>query len=258
MMRSHNLQSCYAPEFSIAANLWDVTGLEADTEFVKELCRWAQLAPSALAKRAGLAATTILRPYQSTASTRMSQPTFDKLRAAFPDFPGWRREYPDQPGMLGDRTTELLHDARTKYEPHPEIVYVREVDISLAMGEGAVVEDFPPVQLVPFNLNFIKSITTTLPENLVVMTGHGESMEPTLLRSDFLMIDTSVKVPIVSDQIWAFHYAGGGMIKRLRRVRERGEDRFLILSDNPTVPDQFADIEDIHIIGKLVWVGRRM
>ena len=48
------------------------------------------------------------------------------------------------------------------------------------------------------------------------------------------------------------------MIKRLRRVRDAGSDRFLIISDNAAVPIQAADLEDLHVIGKLIWVGRRM
>lgn len=227
-----------------------MTGLEADTEFVRELCRWAKKAPSAIAKEAGLAATTMLRPYKGTAETRISQPTFEKLRAKYPRFPGWQREHPDQVGMMGERA-----DPNERLD---ELVYVREVDISLAMGEPAVVEDYPATQLVPFNLGFIRGVTKAPTDKLLIMTGQGESMEPTLLRSDFLMIDTSSRNPALSDQIWAFHYAGGGMIKRLRRVRDDGRDRFLITSDNPAVPDQLADIEDVHIIGKLVWVGRRM
>lgn len=168
----------------------------------------------------------------------------------FPDYPGWRGEHPDQLGMLG-----LRADPNEKAD---ELVYVREVDISLAMGEGVVVEDFPATQLVPFNLGFIRGVTKASTDKLLIMTGHGESMEPTLLRSDLLMIDASIRTPTVSDQIWAFHYAGGGMLKRLRRVRSDGRDQMLIVSDNPLVPEQLAELEDIHIIGKLVWVGRRM
>lgn len=227
-----------------------MTGLESDTEFVKDLCRWAKMAPSALAKAVGLTPTTILRPFNGTATTRLSQPTIDKLKAKFPNYPGFRREASDHVGMMGER---MPPD-----EPRDELVYIRQVDISLAMGDGAVVQDYPATHLVPFNLNFIKAITRGATESLLVMTGHGESMEPTLLRSDLLMIDASQRTPVVSDQIWAFHYAGGGMIKRLRRVREDGRDRMMILSDNPSVPPQTADVEDVHIIGKLVWVGRRM
>ena len=227
-----------------------MTGLEADTALIKDLCQWARMAPSALAQKAGLTPTTILRPHRGTATTRLSQPTFEKLRAAFPDFPGWRNEVSDHLGMVGERNDPN--------EPRDEMVYVREVDISLAMGDGAVVEDYPATQLVPFNLGFIRAITRANTEHLLLMTGHGESMEPTLLRSDYLMIDTSAQGPIISDTIWAFHYAGGGMIKRLRRIREGGRDCYLIVSDNPHVPPQIAEIEDIHIIGKLVWLGRRM
>ena len=225
-------------------------GLETDTAFVKDLCRWAKLAPSRLAKDAGLTATTLLRPFNGVATTRLSQPTIEKLRAKFPDYPGWRRERPDQLGMMGDRPDPN--------EKAGELVYVRQVDISLAMGDGSVVQDYPAAELVPFNLEFIKAITSADIGKLVIVSGHGESMEPTLLRSDLLMVDTSQKNPAISDQIWAFHYAGGGMIKRLRHVREAGQDRFLVISDNAVVPPMTVDREDVHIIGKLVWVGRRM
>lgn len=234
-----------------------MTGLESDTAFVKNLCDWARLAPSALARAAGLTPTTILRPFNGMATTRLSQPTFEKLQSRFPDFPGWRRDRPDLPGQAGD-----LDPAA----PHDEMAYVRSVDISLGMGNPAVVEDYPNTELVPFNIGFIRSITKAPTDQLVILGGHGESMEPTLLRNDMLLIDTSQRQPLVSDLIWAFHYAGGGMIKRLRRVRESSRevhdedrrDRFLIISDNATVPDQAADIEDVRVIGKLIWVGRKM
>lgn len=225
-------------------------GLESDTAFVKDLCRWAKSAPSKLAKEAGLAATTILRPFNGVATTRISQPTIDKLRAKFPRYPGWNREHPDQLGMHGERP-----DPNEKPD---ELVYVRRVDISLAMGEPAVVEDYPATDLVPFNMGFIRSVSKATTEQLLIITGHGESMEPTLLRSDYLMIDTSMRQYSMSDQIWAFHYAGGGMIKRLRRIRHEGRDCYLITSDNPAVPEQLAEIDDVHLIGKLVWVSRQM
>jgi phage repressor protein C with HTH and peptisase S24 domain len=126
------------------------------------------------------------------------------------------------------------------------------------MGNPAVVEDYPDTALVPFNLGFIRAITQATTDQLVIMAGHGESMEPTLLRNDLLLIDTSQRLPLASDLIWAFHYAGGGMIKRLRRTREKSRDRFLIISDNPALPNQSADPDDVHIIGKLIWIGRKM
>ena len=83
-------------------------------------------------------------------------------------------------------------------------------------------------------------------------------MEPTLLRSDMLMVDTSRRSLSLSDHVWAFEYAGGGMIKRLRRVRQDGESKVLIISDNPSVPVQMAELNEINLIGQLIWVGRWM
>lgn len=243
-------QSCKVPGFSSDANWFGMDGFSADTEFVKDLCRWADLAPSALAKKAGLTPTTLLRPFNGTATTRLSQPTFDKLRAKFPQYPGWNRDMTDHVGMLGDRPDPNERPA--------ELVYVREVDIRFAMGEGAEVEDYPAAGLVPFNLGFIQSITKTPTEDLVIFGGQGDSMEPTLLRSDVLMFDKGNRAPLMSDDIWAFHYAGGGYIKRLRFIREDGRNKYEIISDNKGVPPRVAEIEDVHIVGKLVWVGRRM
>lgn len=224
-----------------------MNGLEADATFVRDFCRWAKLTPSALAKRIGVAATTLLRPYKGTATTRLSQPTFDKLRAAFPEFPGWTGEAPDRRGPLGPRSGAA-----------GELVYIRSIEFSLAMAEDTPTAEVPASGLVPFNLDFVRSFTSAPIDRLVIVGGHGESMEPTLLRSDLLMFDRSDSSLQVSDAIWAFRYAGGGMVKRLRRVREEGRDRLLILSDNAAVPPQWAEIGDVDILGRLVWVGRRM
>lgn len=225
-------------------------GLQNDQELMQALVRWTGLAPTQIAKKAGLAATTILRPYKGTAESRTSQPTLDKLRTQWPDFPGWRTEHPDQVGMLG-------------YHPDPnerpgELVYVRQVDISYAMGGGAVIEDYPATGLIPFNLEFLRAISRANVESLFLASGIGDSMEPTLLRNDLLMIDTSQRQIVQSDLVWAFNYAGGGMVKRLRRVRRDGADRLLIISDNQSVPDEIADPDDVHITGKVIWAGRRL
>lgn len=83
-------------------------------------------------------------------------------------------------------------------------------------------------------------------------------MEPTLLRSDMLLIDASQNRVSFNDQIYALSYAGCGMIKRLRRQKGLHGDETVILSDNPVVPPQVVPSDDIHIVGRVVWVGRTM
>lgn len=139
-----------------------------------------------------------------------------------------------------------------------ELAYVRQVDIRYAMGDGYVAEDFPSATLVPFNLDFIQGMTHAPLERLFLATGHGDSMEPTLLKHDLVLIDTTDNHLDMSDTIWALEYAGGGLIKRLRRVMRNGKPKILILSDNANVPAEEADPEDVRIVGRVIWIARRM
>lgn len=116
-----------------------------------------------------------------------------------------------------------------------DLVYVRQVDISYSMGDGTIVEDFPDTGFIPFNLSFVRSVTRSPIEMLFIASGQGDSMEPTLLRSDLLMIDASQNRVAFNDQIWALTYAGCGMIKRLRRQRGIDGDELVIMSDNPVI-----------------------
>jgi SOS-response transcriptional repressor LexA len=89
-MQQLNLQQCKVPVISICANsaLMDA-GLRADQQLIAMLCDWARMKPSRIAKEAGLAATTITRAFNGEATTRISLPTMEKLKARFPDFPQW-------------------------------------------------------------------------------------------------------------------------------------------------------------------------
>jgi len=85
---------CMVQCFSDLANLGDMDDFEADTQLIKSLCEWANLKPSPMAIKLGMAATTLTRPWKGTATTRIGRQTLDKLRAAYPDFPGWAAESP--------------------------------------------------------------------------------------------------------------------------------------------------------------------
>lgn len=180
-------------------------------------------------------------------AVRLGVPTDWLLRGGpLPD-----SEPPEMPPAGEFGTPELLQD---RYG----IQLIRQVDITYAMGDGSIVDDYPETGFVPFQSDFLRSITRAAPERLFLASGHGDSMEPTLLRSDLLLIDSSQSRVAHQDQIWALTYAGAGMIKRLRRTKGDGVDKYLIMSDNPAVPPQEADFDDVYIVGKVVWVGRRV
>lgn len=136
-----------------------------------------------------------------------------------------------------------------------DLEYIREVDIRFAMGDGRVAEDYPEVGLVPFNRNFRRALTSASAEQLFIARGDGDSMMPTLINDDMVLIDRSQNRVAQSDRIWALRIEDAGMIKRVRVVPG---GFYELLSDNASVPPQTVRREEVAVIGRVIWVGRRL
>lgn len=142
--------------------------------------------------------------------------------------------------------------------PRDDLAYVRQVDIRYAMGDGSAIEDYPETTLVPFNQEFLRSLTRSPLEKLILATGHGDSMDPTVKEHDLVLIDAAEDRVGLGDNIWAFEYAGAGYLKRLRPVMQDGERMIEVNSDNKAVaPTFYARPSEIHIVGKLILLVRR-
>lgn len=134
------------------------------------------------------------------------------------------------------------------------LVPVRELDLTLGMG--ATFLDVPVKETVRhFPIEFLRAYTRASPDQLFFAQGAGDSMEPTLRDSDLLLIDCSQTTLNIADKIWALSYAGLGAIKRLRSLPSGGVE---MLSDNPHVPNATAYDDEMHIIGRVVAVVRKM
>lgn len=202
------------------------------------LVDYTGLSAAEIARRAGLAATTIQRPIKGTADTRISQRTIEKLAEAFPKFPGWTRA-----GAA----------ALASFE-EPDVVPVREIDLSFGMG--ATYLDVPITEEIHhFPRAWLRRYTRSSPEKLFFAQGIGDSMEPTLHDSDLLLIDTDQQTLNSADRIWVVTYADCGMIKRLRPVPGGGVE---VLSDKKEVPTFTAYDGELVIIGRVVAVQRKL
>lgn len=134
-----------------------------------------------------------------------------------------------------------------------EIVEITQIDLSLAMGNGTLIDGYIEEVPVQFDLGYIRSFTKAQPSALRIAHGVGESMQPTLLSNDMVWIDTSQRTLTLNDRIWAVSIYGAAAIKRLRRV---GDRQILVMSDNPLVPDQEVDAEHITIAGRVIRFAR--
>lgn len=136
-----------------------------------------------------------------------------------------------------------------------DAVLLPEVEVGYSMGGGADISDFPVVQMVPFSRSWLAGLTHSSPNHLFVARGDGDSMMPTLLDQDIVIIDRGERTIQRPDRIWAVVYAGYGMIKRLRPLPD---GTLQINSDNPAVTPIIAYEGEAFLIGRVVGIIRRI
>lgn len=126
-----------------------------------------------------------------------------------------------------------------------------------ADGTARGVSPVPQVRWMAFLPDWARKTLDINPKNLVLISATGDSMEPTLREGDLLLVNTGV-TRVIDDGIYAIRVNDTLMVKRIQRLAS-GE--LIIKSDNPAYKEQMisnAQAEDLRIIGRLVWIGRKV
>lgn len=132
---------------------------------------------------------------------------------------------------------------------------VPELELGYSMGGGAIFNDYRHIGVVPFPIDWLRRLMSGTMADLFVARGEGDSMQPTLLDGDVVLIDTAQRQITKQDRIWAISYGDLGMIKRVRRLPDGS---FSLMSDNAAVSDVNAFDDEMHVIGRVIWIGRKM
>jgi phage repressor protein C with HTH and peptisase S24 domain len=208
---------------------------------------WSQ---AELARRIDVKSTTIWKLVSGTAQT--SKHLRDIARQL-----GTTEEY-----LLGetDDPSPKLGEQQLAWRGAPSdlpdgTVMIPQLDIGYSMGGGTVFEDYAQTALIPFPREWLRPMIGGTFGDLFVARGEGDSMMPTLLDSDFVIIDTAQKTIVKQDRLWCLNYGDLGMIKRVRMQPDGGA---LIISDNPAVENFTAYDGEVQTIGRVIWIGRRV
>jgi phage repressor protein C with HTH and peptisase S24 domain len=134
-------------------------------------------------------------------------------------------------------------------------VRIKEIDLDYGMGASWI--DGVPVTEVErvFPSDWLVQFTRAHPQFLFFAHGAGDSMMPTIMDRDIVLIDTTQQTLNMADRIWAVAFGGAGMIKRLRPQPDGGVK---LMSDNPSVRDEVAYDGELSIIGRVVAVMRKI
>lgn len=147
-------------------------------------------------------------------------------------------------------------------EPSPALiaeqlgsVMIPEMDISYSMGNGVVIADHANGEMRPFPRDWLRPLIAGSFDQVFIARAEGDSMMPTLLDGDIVIVDTAQKTIDRQDRLWALAYGDLGMIKRVRKMADGG---YQINSDNPAVSAFNVYDDEMHAVGRVVWIGRKM
>lgn len=166
-----------------------------------------------------------------------------------------RRGYrpPGNSRQIADKQKNRFSDALT---------VIPELSIQPEMGDGAIVDIEFQQGIWGFMRDYLSAIVRlSNPANGVIVEVDGDSMEPTLRSGDRVMVDTG-NTKLVPGQVYAVRdeLTNTVMVKRLARATEGdpNDRRIRVISDNSERATHILPIENIVIIGRVVWMARRL
>lgn len=143
----------------------------------------------------------------------------------------------------------------------PKEEYVLVPRYGLRVTDGQLLQSEQVVDSLSFKMSWIKQTMGLDPRQLALISVCGDSMEPTLKEGDFLLLDRrgfSVLGRVSNDAIYVLRRGEDLIAKRL----QCGFDGSItIKSDNPVYATQVLSVEKsayLQIVGRVVWVGRRI
>ena len=141
--------------------------------------------------------------------------------------------------------------------PGNGLVPVPRLDIGASAGAGAFAGEEVPRSHLGFDEKWLRQLSRGPASRLSMISVNGDSMAPTLSDGDDILVDQSDAGEALRDGIYVLRLEELLMVKRIALSPARG--RVTIKSDNPAYPSwDDVDLGEIHIIGRVVWAGRRI
>ena len=145
---------------------------------------------------------------------------------------------------------------------------ILELDVRAGMGGGGITDGREVVhngQYVDpvkdeawhFPSSFLRDELRAPERRIQILETQGDSMAPTILSGDRVIIDTGHKVPS-PDGIYAIRDMFGGIaVKRLQAI-SKDPPVVRIISDNTSHDSVDVSINDIEIFGRVLWGLKRL
>ncbi len=185
-----------------------------------------------------------------------------------------KRPNPLPPGMDPDSPAALFYDEpgetdRRGSEPaqrpsieslsadqDDEFVKLPLYDVEASCGGGSLIHSEQIVDYLAFKSAWVRFELGADPQRLALIRASGDSMLPTVVAGDLLLLDLSID-RVEHDAIYALNLNG---LLYVKRIQTRFDGTVIVKSDNPAYDEQrFSPDEagQLRIIGRVIWMGKR-
>lgn len=143
-----------------------------------------------------------------------------------------------------------------------------EIDIRAGLGGGGVAgyevrwdgvhADPVKEETWHFPSRFMREELRAPQDRIIILETNGDSMSPTILSGDRVIVDTGHCVPS-PDGIYALRDRFGAIVvKRLQVLRRGDPPRIMVISDNTHHQNEEVGADEIEIVGRVLWGLKRL
>ena len=165
----------------------------------------------------------------------------------------------------GEGSEPRLHDKRERRSSRSgdNGVELRNFLVLPRRAEGAAAgagtPQLPDAQseFIAFGHDWIRSTFGINPEDLLLETAIGESMQPTIQDGDLILIDTTDR-RFREFGVYVLEFQGERLVKRVQR---KLDGSLILISDNEVYEPERVPADrarDVTTLGRVVWVGGRL
>lgn len=155
----------------------------------------------------------------------------------------------------GIESTEETEELRLPRLPEPdprEFMFVPKTTGRVSAGGGLdfSFSEIPKTKLA-FRRRWLEKVASD-PERVLIMTVEGDSMEPVLFDGDLVMIDLGRR-RLKTGTVFAISMGGAMVLKFVDLLPSRG---MRLISKNPSYPPLEVKIDDVRVLGQVIWSAR--
>ena len=131
-------------------------------------------------------------------------------------------------------------------------------EVRAAAGGGSFAQGTDETRAgLSFPPDLLRRITAAPTASLKLLSVSGDSMSPSLEDGDLVMIDMSRQTPSPPG-IFILDDGVGLVAKRVDAIPNTSPPLLRLSSDNPSYSNYQRRIDEVHIIGRVVWFARNL